>query len=356
MGRSGPRLIERLERQPYRFDFVQAVRLLLLWRRRGRETGPAAPDGAVVRFRSNPSLDFPASQIQDLAAAGTAPPGAGIGDQGRAMMVNFIGLTGPLGVLPRHYTEEIITRRYLHRDRSLHAFLDIFHHRLTQHFYAAWAKHNLWHAPEQGTRDPLLGHLLALAGLGMAPLRDRLATGPVGFHDTSVAYYAGLLSAYPRSPLRVAQVLADWLGRPVAIEQNRGRWLSVPQSERRGIGGRQAGRLGRDLALGARAWDRQSAVRVTVGPLDRATFEDLLPLGARHGPVMALLRFALGPAIDFDLNPVLARDAARPVRLGGGDRIGWSAWLVTKPPARDLADAVLLPGPMSRPTRDGDRR
>src|SRR5207244_2018241 len=110
-GRARPALIDRLFREAYRFDFFQAVRLLEHLARERAGDDPAArrypvgqdwlPGREVVRFRALPSLSFAPGAIRHLRApeadgeapANGAPP---------EMVVTFMGLTGPTGVLPQH--------------------------------------------------------------------------------------------------------------------------------------------------------------------------------------------------------------------------------------------------------------
>jgi type VI secretion system protein ImpH len=113
------------------FEFFQAVSLLQRLRANMRPVGHfSSPENEVVRFRINQRLGFPASQIQKLEVKGDAPA---------EMMVNFMGLTGPLGILPYTYSELILERARA-KDYSLAAFLDIFNHRAISLFYRAWQK------------------------------------------------------------------------------------------------------------------------------------------------------------------------------------------------------------------------
>src|SRR6185437_6456858 len=119
-GRRGAGLIRELFEAPYRFDFFQAVRLLEHHRReQARARGPSSdgaphegtgvgrdldPSAEVVRFRSLPSLSFPAAEIGDLREGATGPHDRSE-PHSFEMIVTFLGLTGPNGALPRHYTE-----------------------------------------------------------------------------------------------------------------------------------------------------------------------------------------------------------------------------------------------------------
>src|SRR5947209_17385984 len=82
------------------FDFPQAVRLLELLRH-----DPADPTWIpvedVARFRAHQSLNFPPSSIYAID-----PPPDGRGTP--TVTVNFLGLTGPMGALPTHYTHLLL--------------------------------------------------------------------------------------------------------------------------------------------------------------------------------------------------------------------------------------------------------
>src|SRR5579863_5712513 len=97
-------LIELLKTEPFRVQFFEAVRLLRRLLPARKPVGHfVQPKSEIVRFVAHPSLGFPASEIQDLEWP-EDPRGQ------VKMMVNFLGLCGPIGVLPAAYTELIIER------------------------------------------------------------------------------------------------------------------------------------------------------------------------------------------------------------------------------------------------------
>src|SRR5690606_12294547 len=85
-----------LRKEPYSFGFFQAVRLLRQMRPDRAAVGLFTdPADEVVRFGVPASIAFPPSEIAEL----DAPP-----DRAARIAVNFMGLTGPQGLLPYHYT------------------------------------------------------------------------------------------------------------------------------------------------------------------------------------------------------------------------------------------------------------
>ena len=178
-------VLERLLREhPGRFEFFQAVRLLL---RFGGDRKPVGrfinPRDEAIRFAAEPSLAFPPGNIEEIVwEAGVA-----------RMNVTFMGLTGPAGVLPRCYSALLLSR-LRERDRTLKDFLDLFNHRFISLFYRAWEKHRFGVAYEREGIDKVSKYLACLIGLGTPELGHLLQIPP-----ERLLFYAGLLSLQARS-------------------------------------------------------------------------------------------------------------------------------------------------------------
>jgi type VI secretion system protein ImpH len=344
---------ERLKREPWRFAFFQAVRLLEAEARRADDGAPTDP-AAAVRFRTSLSRSFPAAEITGLVQTQDADEPACI-----EMTVAFIGLTGPLGVLPEHYLDLLYeqTRR---RDTALRDFFDLFNHRTISLFYRAWEKFRPALGYERALRegggtDPMSRLLSALTGLGTGGLADRQA-----FADQTVLGYAGHFARRPRSAWALRTLLSDRFGVPVAIEQMVGRWLSLEPEQCSRLPGAAApagqfNALGVDTVLGMRAWDEQGKFRLRIGPLDRAAFERFLPQSddARNGfaALTGLARFYAGPDLDFDVRLVLQGDQVPRLTLGrsrdgGQPRLGWNTWLGHRLRHGNREEALFDAGPV----------
>ena len=324
---------EKLRREPYAFDFFQAVRLLerLLADRTpvGQFANPATE---VARFAPHASLVFPASQIQALDWPENAPV---------QMLVNFMGLTGPEGVLPNPYTSLLIERQRA-SDFAASAFFDIFNHRLISLFYRAWRKYRFDVANEQGESDRFSRHLLSLVGLGTEGLRHRLAVS-----DDSLIYYAGLLSQRPRSAQALQQILADYFDAPVEIEQFVGSWYPVaPEAQCCfGEGTSESEELGFGTVIGDEVWNQQSKVRITMGPLKLERYKDFLPDGRCWAELRDWASFFSSAEWDFELKLILQREEVPPCALGAEEgsepQLGWVSWVKSAPFNRDPGDTVL---------------
>jgi type VI secretion system protein ImpH len=324
---------EKLRREPQTFDFFQAVRVLERLRPDKNPVGLFAhPQKEVARFAAHPSLAFPASQIQEAEWPDEGPV---------RMLVNFMGLTGPEGVLPNPYTSLIIERQR-EGDHSLRDFLDIFNHRMISLFYRAWRKYRFDVTCERGERELFSRHLLSLLGLGTDGMRDRQSIS-----DDTLIYYSGLLSQRPRSAQALQQILADYFDVPVAVEQFSGGWYRLdPETQcRLSEGNEDSGELGFGAVVGDEMWNQQSRVRIVLGPLSLERYADFLPDGESYGPLRAWVRFFSNDEWDFDVQLILQREQVPACTLGAdgvsGPQLGWVSWVKSAPLGRDPADTVL---------------
>ena len=322
-----------LDGEPFQFQFFQAVRLLELLMPDREPVGRFVhPSQEAVRFGANPIISFPPSQIRSITRSPGAPA---------HMDVNFIGMTGPLGVLPIYYTELIIARGKA-KDRTLRDFLDIFNHRITSLFYQAWRKYRFTVAYERGERDKFSHHLLDLVGLGTEGLQDRQSVA-----DDSLIHYAGLLGQWPRSAAALRQLLTDYFEVPVEIEQFAGDWYRLDEDTQccfeDGVDPSQ--QLGLGAVVGDAVWDQQSSVCVKLGPLTLEEYLDFLPNGSAFQPLRALLGFFAGSEFDFDVQLVLKREEVPRCELGAEDEVvpqlGWVTWMKSAPFTRDPAETIL---------------
>ena len=139
-----------LATQPQSFDFFQAILIIEQIAKRNDaalddpmlDERPRLPIGRfhrieqeAIRLSSPATSAFPTAQIESLRLDDRQRPW---------MVVNFMGLTGPSGMLPRSYTQLLaqVDRDGRGKERyALRDFLDQFNHRLLSLFYGAWTKY-----------------------------------------------------------------------------------------------------------------------------------------------------------------------------------------------------------------------
>ncbi|HEX5733788.1 MAG TPA: type VI secretion system baseplate subunit TssG [Blastocatellia bacterium] len=330
--RTGDPLVEVLFDEPYRFEFFQAVRLLERISPERRPVGRySEPAGEAVRFRTRASLAFAPSQIHRLSDENK--------DEGRPaeMMVAFMGLTGPAGVLPHHYTEMLVERtRY--KDTAAWDFFDLFNHRMISLFYRAWEKYRFPVAYERG-EDRFTEFLFDIVGMGTSGLQGRQS-----FPDEMLLFYGGLFAMRPHSASAMEAVIGDYFGVTANIRQFSGQWLKLDEESLTRLGGANA-ELGVTTVAGTRVWDAQSKFELELGPLTFDEFTKFLPTGTAFNPTTELVRLFAGLEFDFDIRPILKAEevpgCVLTTRARRRPQLGWTSWLKTAPFTEDDSQVVL---------------
>jgi type VI secretion system protein ImpH len=353
-GRAGASVIQQLQSAPWQFDFFQVVRLLESHAFEQVERGAGEPRFAVgldhapgrecVRFRSLASHQFPPGAISSITLPAGGDPRSECPPE---IVVTFLGMIGPQGVLPQHYTGLVIQRTRA-KDTSLRDFLDVFQHRILSLFYRAWEKYRFPLAYERSQRcheeDLFTRCAFCLLGLGTGRMRGRQ-----DFDDNFLLYHAGSFAHYPRSAGMLENVINDFLQMPAEVKQFHGQWLYLREEDQSSMPcdrwpeGRNCEMRG-GVVLGERVWDIACKFRICLGPLDYSAFRRLFPGGSLLRPLCQLVRTYAGLQFDFDVQPVLRAEDVPWCRLGGDgsdpSRLAWNTWLRSRALDHDVSDAV----------------
>src|SRR5690625_3644103 len=131
-----------IDTQQRKDDFFQLVRVLERASQFFSEDDDAGlvgsdspPQAEPVRFHTAHGLAFPARSVERVWRESES-----VNPLRHGMAVTFMGLTGPSGTLPSHYST-LVQARLKQRDTALADFLDLFNHRLLSLYYRAWAKY-----------------------------------------------------------------------------------------------------------------------------------------------------------------------------------------------------------------------
>lgn len=342
--RNSPDLIATLKANPYRFRFFQAVRLLMLSE---KAAGRPAALPHKLRFRTPAFLGFTAGEITRFDAfpeSGDANPEDGGADARQELEVGFMGLTGPSGVLPQHYTELLVDRKFLHRDTSAHAFFDLFNHRAISLFYSAWQKYRFYVGYEQGAREGFTRHLLDMLATSRPNLQGDSALERMGgkpearpVPPQALAFFAGALGKRPVPGSVLESLASTYFGVTVKLEQFVGQWIDIdtdaPDPDR--VNGFA---LGVNSVLGQRVWDQQTKIRLRIGPLDFDQFTAFQPGQQATQALRQLVETCLGQSLNCDVTLILDRRALSNPDLPMPMSLGLTTWIRTLPPERDLED------------------
>ncbi|MCE6959787.1 type VI secretion system baseplate subunit TssG [Cereibacter sphaeroides] len=306
--------------------FFQLLRRLETVERRFGRTGGAGDDPARLGQRLRLHM-----ATRDIAALRPAR-----GGRPAEVDVEVLGLFGPEGALPLHLTRRTMQRlseRWFAGDEdgaSDTAFLDfcnMLQHRHLALFWRAWADSRPEVQAEVATGGPFEAMLRAMAGIGPGSRLDSLKRR-----------HATALSSEVQGPERLTRILADRIGAPVALREFVGHWMPVPPAAQSRLG-RSHTRLGRTASIGPRSFQRQTRAELRVGPVDLPLYLRLVEEAGLGADIGHLIRVAAPRGVDFDLRPLLRRDAIPAPQLGT-IRLGRTAWLAGGR-HRDAADLVL---------------
>jgi type VI secretion system protein ImpH len=310
-----------LFREPWRFEFPQAMRLLT---RKPWKDWPAmgpgwrfSPDADPVRIGVHTSLSFPASEIFSLyrSEAGMAH-----------LKIAFFGLTGFAGALPTYYSEEIL-RQALRKDLALEDFFDLFNHRAAYLYYYAWQRYRFAVEYERAGIDPAERLLTAFAGHSSL---ERV--GPDDWAASVHSRYSSLLALQARSSMALRQILRDFFQAPIEVQELVGGWYRLdPESlTRLDDEVRDNAALGFGAVAGEEYWDVESSIRVVAGPLSRDEFERFLPGGEYIESLRYLCRLFCRDSWSVDVRLVLDRAEVPNFALDPSNerpvRLGWTTW------------------------------
>lgn len=369
----------RLHAEPFRFSFVQAVRIIeqtaALENSPKRPVGGnALPDQECIRFEAHLSRSFAPSEVVKIREPGvelassqvlagknpdsseqttldaeveqTNLPEPQDDPTAPVLTIAFMGLFGSSGVLPHFDTQRLIDAgRKVRTERD---FLDLFNHRICSLFYRASTKYRMPFAYEQtycGNPDPdnvVSTALYALAGMGTPGLRGRLE-----FADEVSIEFAGLFGQQPPNAISLQRMLASYYGFEIRIEQFVGQWLELSAENRsamptpqRPLG--QNCQLGRTFVVGDRVWDIASKFRICLGPLSLAQFDSFLPGSRQLRELAQMVRLYSGNQFDFDVQLELLAAEVPETQLGAASQLGLNTWLLSSPPEDNKTDAIFF--------------
>jgi len=372
------------------FDFFQAVSLLETIYPDRKRVGEISEYGrrSAVKFAANAtSMSFAPSAIHQINPATTENPVA-------TMTVGFMGLTGPAGILPPHYTELIRRIEFESRGSdkyALRSWFDLFNDRLIALFYESWKKYrpytffrdDLFESHIGDQHDKFTTILQSAWGVGMAGLSRPLQkfvpepankqtptkspdpecdqnakTNPVrrssmdSYSPKRLALlrYSGLMSQRPRSAVNLKAILQDFFDLPFDVEQFYGNWLSIDEEAQTQLGVENGNCiLGQNTMVGDQTWEKQNKILVRAFPRSQKQFLELLPDTQTEGSnvfqlLTELVRTFVGPELDFDVQLAIDRSQIPECKMDesafSGLRLGWNTWLSTSGDPSGLSSAT----------------
>jgi type VI secretion system protein ImpH len=300
-------LAELVARAP-RLDFFELVRLLEHALGTGVREAGAAACATRIAFTHTPDLAFAESDVTSLEMRGRTAHVA----------TTFFGLLGTASPLSPEWSEEVL---HNDDDGALQAFYDVFHDRSLSLLFAAWKAHSLEGGFDLQGDDDVSKRLRSLAGI------DGWAEG----HEEELPPMAAVgVADYQRGQpqtidLRSAEGLLrrlhpDW---NVRLSASLERFVPFTPAERTCLGTART-RLGEDFVYGDGMNETQALIRIGLGPVDKATYEGLMPGGPDYTRLERLTRQLFAASVDVEIEVELMPKDADVLVLGSraGSRLG----------------------------------
>jgi len=321
-----------VQKAPWKFGFTQ------LMRRFGAKYAQRPPIGLASRPQQEPfrlgqtaALSFAPREIAELALPGTdllalsgvpAPVRGGNNPALPTVRLYGLGMLGPNGPLPLHYTELVRDRTENHRDGTLADFLDVFHHRYLTHMHRAWAQSQAAAGLDRADDETFSRYVARLTGHDPLEIRDSVLPA----HARLAA--STHLSREARNPDGLAATLARFFAVPVQLKEFVMHWIRIDERDQTRLGlARASGVMGMGAIAGEVVPDRQNKFRLVLGPLSLAQYLRFTPRGKDLPMLVEWVRGFVGFEFVWELELRVSVDSAPPVRLGGAEKLGWSTWL-----------------------------
>ena len=339
-------VIAQLLKDPKRFDFVQALRLLELtdaFRKRSdaikivRQTGVNL-GGLQARFINDISVNFPVAPITSAFI-------------GKDDIVNFtvsgFGLIGAIGVLPYSYSY-LVNLSLAHKNFALKSFLDIFQNRAVHNFYLASSKYRIVISYDRGTfgdLDKFKATLESFVGLSFETTKNKLH-----IPDEHLLYYSGFFSSNHKTVYALETILHEELGMEVKVIPFTGRWITLDVVDQTQLPSSMSSgrynRLGREAVIGDRVWSVQNNFRILIGPIKKSQIYELLPQEIAEKKIRDIVEVYCGKEYEYEIQLSIEADSVPCIQLSNtyetryDTRLGQTSWLLSSQSVVDRDDAI----------------
>jgi type VI secretion system protein ImpH len=252
-----------------------------------------------------------------------------------------LGMLGPNGPLPLHYTELVRERVATKQDHTLANFLDLFHHRALSHQYRAWSGSQAAAGLDRADAEVFTNYIARLAG----DEPSEVQTSPLSPHARWASSAHRVRQS--RNPDGLVGTLKHFFGVPVTLKEYQTHWIALDKIDQCSLGrALQSSVLGEGAIAGESIPDRQTRFGLEIGPLSLDSYLKLTPsslektsaanasnahASAKKASDLATLvdwvRAFVGFEYEWEVTLLVDAEAAHPVCLGGQEQLGWSTWM-----------------------------
>jgi type VI secretion system protein ImpH len=325
-------LLERVRATPWKFGFFSFLRRFSAMQAPQPRLGLAKrPQQESLRLGQVAALTFAPREVAELvlprevgasALGCTETPGIGNNAALPLLRVYGLGLLGPNGPLPLHYTELVRERAEIHHDTTLADFLDLFHHRFLSHMYRAWAQSQAAAGLDRADDETFSRYFAQLTGHDPLEIRDSVLPS----HARLAA--SAHLGAETRHPDGLAGTLAHFFAVPVQLQEFVLHWIRIDLTDQTRLGlPRDSSVLGMGAIAGEFVADRQNKFRLILGPMNLTQYLRFTPAGEDMRVLVEWVHAFVGYEFAWEVELRVRDDSTPSACLGAEERLGWSTWL-----------------------------
>jgi len=330
--------------QPWKHGFAPLLRYLGARRQDQPSIGHAQrPSQESFRLGQQASLAFATREVASVSQR----------DEQWLIKLFGLGTLGSNGVLPLHFTELVRERSEAKMDNTLANFLDIFHHRWMTHMYRAWAQAQSAAGLDRTDAETFSRYIARIGGDEPEEVQHSALSPHVRW--ASVAHR--VRSA--RNPDGLVSTLKRHFGVDVVLQEYCLAWMPIDaQNQCRLARVGMSGILGQGAMLGEMVPDRQTRIRLIIGPLPLSSYLRFTPQGHESGSDMEalveLVRAFIGFEYIWEVELLVRADVAPSVQLGSEAQLGWSTWMgtISEPGKRTITGMTFEPENYVAATKD----
>jgi type VI secretion system protein ImpH len=308
-------VLRQLEQHPFAADLFGVLRLIEAQHPDQPRLGHSRKvDDDPVRLHQQPTLAFPPSSLAALEVSGSL---------GNTHLYQYVmGVFGPNGPLPLHLTEYAYERLVHAKDPTFARFVDIFHQRLIQLFFRAWADSQPVSHADRPAEDRFSSYVDSAIGFNAEAFSEVSPS-----LRRSARHQAVHLVGLTRTAEGLRKHLAAVVEARVEVEPIKPRWHRLEDSERLRLSRQDPRPLGQSTILGATVCLPQAAVDIRLYDLSIATYDEILVDSPLRRLIVEAILLYVGSTIGWRVFLHLKRGKVPSTVLGHGEKLGQTSWL-----------------------------
>lgn len=264
----------------------------------------------TVQLGQVPSLAFAPREIAELKK---------INDQYQINLFS-LGMLGPQGPLPLHYTEIVKGRLDNYHDDTLYHFLNLFHHRALSLHYRAWSTSQATAGLDRPDDEQFARYIWSLCG-HFAQHHDDLPSHAYLSH-------APHLVQHHQHKEALTKAISHYFDVPVQLHQYQFHWVSLAVADQTCLGkSNTSHQLGVNAVIGSAVPDVQQRFCLEIGPLPLTQYLTFLPNGANIAALNKLIQSFIGQDYNWDIALTIRPNTIPSAQLGHTVQLGHTAWI-----------------------------